>query len=285
MQPVKLPVPPLALGEGPLWVSSLQTLFWVDILGRKIYGYREGEGVTFVLDTPDVVGFLVPWSDGLIAGVRNTLCHVHLNTRRLTPLLHLPFEAPLRFNDGKCDPEGRLWVGVMNDDRPLPGETPQGRLLCLDGENVLQTLAPMDISNGMAWTSDGFYYHADTTTHRIDRYRRLPDGAVTDRQMAVDCGAASPDGLCIDAEGMLWVALWGSGCVQRFDPCTGQALPERVELPEEHTSCCCFGGEDLRTLYITTAEGKTGKGGLYSIRTPVAGTLPHPCLANFPVLK
>lgn len=282
MQPVKLAVPPLTLGEGPLWMPSLQTLFWVDIQGQKIYGYQADRGVTFVLDAPDVVGFLVPWGNGLIAGVRHTLCHVDLEARLLTPLQHLSFAAQTRFNDGKCDPEGRLWVGVMSDDRPLPGETPQGCLLCLDGETIRQTLAPMDISNGMAWASDGLYYHADTTTHRIDRYRRLPDGTITDRQTAVDCAEASPDGLCIDAEGMLWVALWGSGCVQRFDPHTGQALPERIDLPEEHTSCCCFGGDDLRTLYITTAEGATGKGGLYAVRTSVAGTLPNPCRANFP---
>lgn len=275
MHAEKCPVPPLTLGEGPLWFRG--TLFFVDIQAPALYGYRDGAGVVLRAPMPGHIGFAVPWGGALLAGVGDSLCRVEPGTGRVEAVRSLGLPPHMRFNDGKCDPEGRLWAGVMANDRTLPEVRLMGALHCFEGADLapLQTLAPMDIPNGMAWDAKGCFYHTDSMNRRIDRYRRLPDGSVTDPVPAVLISDGVPDGFCIDQEGMLWVAQWGAGRVQRYDPATGKELPQRVELPEKNTSCCCFGGEDMRTLYITTAEGEGETGGLYAARPGVGGLPPY----------
>ncbi len=268
---VRQPVPPLSLGEGPVWHARRKTLYFVDIEDRLVYGYREGEGIVARIAAPDRVGFAVPWGDRLLAGVGTTLCQVNPDEGTLLPVRTLDLPAGLRFNDGKCDPEGRLWAGVMAVDRSRGDTAALGALYGIDGEGVFQTIAPMDIPNGMAWDAEGRFYHTDTSTGRIDSYRRRPDGTIEARRPAITVPEGVPDGFCMDAEGMLWVALWGGGKVQRFNPRTGLALAEIVVLPERSVSCCCFGGEAFQTLYITTAKGDDGNGGLYACQTQTRG--------------
>ena len=271
----KCPVPALILGEGPLWFRG--TLYFVDIQAPALYGYRDGVGVVLRLPMPGCVGFAVPWGEALLVGAGDALCRVEPDTGRIEALRRLALPPHLRFNDGKCDPQGRLWAGVMANDRTLPDVHLMGALHCYEGAglHLRQTLAPMDIPNGMAWDMQGHYYHTDSMNRRIDRYRQLPDGRVADPEPAVIIHDGVPDGLCIDEEGMLWVAQWGAGRVQRYDPATGRELPQRVELPKTNTSCCCFGGADMRTLYITTAEGEGETGGLYAARPGVGGPPPY----------
>ena len=270
----RLSVPPLILGEGPVWHSGRNALFFVDIVGRRLRGYREGAGLVYEWETADRVGFVVPHGGHLLAGVGTSLCTVDVDTGRITPVFGLPHRAGTRVNDAKCDPEGRLFVGLMAVDRSRGDVADCGALLAIDARGVLQQLAPMNIPNGMAWTGSDVFYHTDTTTHEIDRYDRLPDGTVCNRRRAIAVGEGAPDGFCIDDEGMLWVALWGAGCVQRYDPRTGRELAERIALPERNVSCCCFGGADMRTLYITTASSEGECGGLYACRVPVSGPAP-----------
>ena len=270
----RLSVPPLILGEGPLWHAERHVLFFVDIEGRRLRGYREGDGLVYEWETADRVGFVVPYGAHLLAGVGTTLCTVDVDTGRITPVFELPHRDGTRVNDAKCDPAGRLLVGLMAVDRSRRDVADCGALLTVDARGVMQENAPMNIPNGMAWTGEDTFYHTDTTTHGIDRYDRLPDGSISNRRRVIAVGEGAPDGFCIDDEGMLWVALWGAGCVQRYDPHTGRALAERIDLPERNVSCCCFGGADLRTLYITTASAEGESGGLYACRVPVGGPAP-----------
>lgn len=271
----RLPVPPLTLGEGPMWHSGRNALFFVDIEGRRLRGYREGTGLLLELETTDRIGFVVPHGAHLLAGVGTTLCTVDVDARRITPVFDLPHNVGVRVNDAKCDPDGRLFVGLMAFDRSRKDVADCGALLVVDSHGVMQTLAPMNIPNGMAWAGRNTFYHTDTATGCIDRYHRLPDGTIANRHQAIDIGGGAPDGFCIDDAGMLWVALWGAGCVQRFDPNTGRMLEERIALPEKNVSCCCFGGEDMHTLYITTASSCGETGGLYACRVPVSGHAPY----------
>lgn len=271
----KLPTPPLTLGEGPVWHAKRRALFFVDIDGCALYGYRENEGIITQISMPDRVGFVAPWGMDLLAGVGDTLCHVAVEHSAVTRLYSLELEPGMRFNDGKCDPEGRLWAGVMAIDRSRPDAAAMGALYGIDKTGVFQTISPMDIPNGMAWGSEGRYYHTDTSTGRIDGYDRSLDGRITSRRGAVQVGKGAPDGFCMDAEGMLWVALWGAGKVQRYDPRTGCALAHSVQLPEAKVSCCCFGGQGLDTLYITTAHSGERPGGLYAVKPGVTGLKPH----------
>lgn len=268
------PVPPLKLGEGPMWHARRQTLYFVDIDEGMLYGWQEDGGLTLRIKMPDRTGFVVPWGDELLAGVRDTLCRVETGSGRITPVLKLPLEDGVRFNDGKCDPEGRLWAGVMAMDRDRSDTAALGALYGLMPEGPFQCLAPMDIPNGMAWDADGTFYHTDTSTGRILRYERGTDGRIHSPETAVVVEAGMPDGMCIDCEGMLWVALWGAGRVQRYDPRTGAALAGRIELPGRNVSCCCLGGSDGRTLFITTARDERQAGGLYACRVDVPGAAP-----------
>lgn len=271
----RLPVPPLILGEGPVWHAGRNALFFVDIEGRRLRGYREGTGLLCELETADRIGFVVPHGEQLLAGVGTTLCAVDVDAGRVTPIFDLPHRDGVRVNDAKCDPEGRLFVGLMAFDRSRADAADCGALLAVDARGVMQELAPMSIPNGMAWDGRDVFYHADTPTGCIDRYDRLPDGTIAGRRRAVRVGEGAPDGFCIDGEDMLWVALWGAGCVQRYDPRTGRALAERIALPERNVSCCCFGGEGMRTLYITTASSEGETGGLYACRVPISGPAPY----------
>lgn len=271
----RLSVPPLILGEGPVWHPGRNALFFVDIEGRRLRAYREGDGLLCELEAADRIGFVVPHGAQLLAGVGTALCAVDVDEGRFTPVFDLPHGDGVRVNDAKCDPEGRLFVGLMAVDRSRTDVADCGALLAVDARGVMQRIAPMNIPNGMAWDRKDAFYHTDTATHCIDRYDRLQDGTVAGRRRAIAVGEGAPDGFCIDDEGMLWVALWGAGCVQRYDPRTGRALAERIALPERNVSCCCFGGEGMRTLYITTASSEGETGGLYACRVPVSGPAPY----------
>ncbi len=272
-----LATPPLQLGEGPLWHPGLRRLVFVDIFQHFIYhGLPGGNGFT-VAPVSDTVGFVVPCGPtAVVAGVRDALVWIDLVSGASRQLGSLGLPAGFRLNDGKCDAEGRLWADVMvnaGEDR-TPGS---GALFCVEQGEVAQRLPGMTIPNGMAWAPDGrTFYHTDTVTETIDAYAVGPDGLVSGRRAAVDLTQeqGSPDGFCIDAEGMLWVAMWGGYQVLRCDPATGRVLL-RLPLPDWHVSCCAFGGEDLNTLFITSAAQGPNPGRLFAWEAPVRGTLPH----------
>lgn len=220
-------------------------------------------------------GLRGPVGRGAAAGAGDTLYRVDPDSAEITPVLRLALDAGVRFNDGKCDPEGRLWAGVMAVDRSRTDTAALGALYGIVPEGPFQRLAPMDIPNGMAWDASGAFYHTDTATGRILRYRRGADGRIHDPETAVTVEDGAPDGMCIDGQGMLWVALWGAGRVQRYDPQTGRALAECVAVPQCKALCCCLDGRDGRTLYITTAQSDGQAVGLYACRVEVSGPLPY----------
>jgi sugar lactone lactonase YvrE len=160
-----------------------------------------------------------------------------------------------RFNDGKCDPWGRFWAGTMAYDfEPLAGS-----LWRLDGDGgITRQRSQLTISNGLAWSQDrGTLYLIDSPTLKVMAFPLSSAGEIVGEPsicVAIpDDWNAVPDGMCIDAEGMLWIALFGGGCVTRWDPISGQLL-ERLELPCGQVTSCCFGGPNLDQLFITTAR-------------------------------
>ena len=190
----RLPVPPLILGEGPVWHSGRNALFFVDIEGRRLRGYREDAGLLCELEAAESIGFVVPHGTQLLAGVGTALCTVDVDAGRFTPVFDLPHRPGARVNDAKCDPEGRLFVGLMAFDRSRTDTAACGALLAVNARGVMQQLAPMDIPNGMAWDGSGTFYHTDTATGCIDRYDRLPDGTISNRRRAIAVGDGAPDG-------------------------------------------------------------------------------------------
>ncbi|WP_235775475.1 MULTISPECIES: SMP-30/gluconolactonase/LRE family protein [Paenibacillus] len=244
------------LGEGPLWLPESKTIIWVDIEGMCIHLYTPGTEVKEVISVGERIGAVVPAADGrMVCALQSGFAYLDLTSKSLERIADPEEDQPEnRFNDGKCDPAGRFWAGTM----PLAGDSPDGALYRLDGDGKISTmLVGVGCSNGLAWDAEATtLYYIDTPTGRVDQFDYdVLTGNIKNRRTAFHLppGQGSPDGMTIDLEGMLWVAHWGGSCVSRWNPVTGKCL-ETVSLPVSQVTSCCFGGENLDELYITSAR-------------------------------
>jgi len=261
------------LGEGPSWDAEQGVLYWVDIEGYAVHIYDPATGVDRRIPVGDYVGAVVPRASGGVAVVlRDGYHHLDPVTGKLTALQESvePGDAT-RFNDGKCDPAGRFWAGSMS----LKGEDNQGNLYVMDAQhNVTRVLSAVTTSNGLCWSGDGrTFYYIDTASRCVMAYDYDgADGRISNPRKAVDFpeDEGYPDGMTIDAEGMLWVAHWEGWKVSRFNPANGERLAE-IRLPVARVTSCVFGGAELDELYITTARSGLNEEEL--AREPQAGHL------------
>lgn len=264
-----------SLGEGPTWDADAQRLIWIDILGSRVHTYdpvsgrrtvmateqhvgaakpRAGGGL--VVNLRDGVGLYGPGAEGGSGGVSSGTGSGAVSTNGFESFrwLHREVVPGRRANDAAVAPDGALWAGTMRYDEAAGGGTlsriaPDGTV-----ETVLDDVA---VSNGTGWSPDGrLMYYIDSPTRRIDVFDVFDvDGRrVTNRrQLAlIEEDGGVPDGLTVDAEGCVWVALWDGGAVRRYTP-AGE-LDHVVELPTPRPTACAFGGADLTDLYITTAR-------------------------------
>ncbi len=243
---------PCALGEGPFWHPERQQFYWCDILERKLL--TRIDGISRSWDFPGHVSAL-GWTDGdhlLIAS--ETGLHLFDLANGKDEII-APLEADnsaTRSNDGRADPQGGFWIGTMGK-KAEPGAGAIYRFY----RGEIRTLFPnITIPNSIAFAPDGtIAYFADTVTQMIRRQRLDRNGWPTgDAEPFVDCSKlpGSPDGSVVDAEGNLWNAQWGGWRVACYSP-LGEYLRE-VTFNAAHTSCPAFGGEDLTTLFCTTAQ-------------------------------
>ncbi|HEX5823530.1 MAG TPA: SMP-30/gluconolactonase/LRE family protein [Candidatus Limnocylindrales bacterium] len=240
------------LGEGPVWDARTGRLVWVDIEGRALLSTDPASGATTTLPMPLPIGIAVPRrSGGFVAALEDGF-HAIDADGRTEQIAAIDTEAGrLRFNDGACDPAGRFLAGTMAYDT-APGA---GALYRLDADlRVTLLLDDITISNGLGWSPDGgTMYYVDTPTRRIDAFDYdVADGAIARRRPFVDIeGDGRPDGLCVDVDGAVWVALWPGWSVRRYlaDGTLDAALP----VPVAKVSSCAFGGAALDTLFITSA--------------------------------
>jgi sugar lactone lactonase YvrE len=270
-------------GEGPAWDAELQELLWVDQHAGLLHVGRLREGVvvverTLAVDAP--VGAVVPIADrrqGWLAAAGRGFGRLARDGRQ-GAVVEAPNLGAVRMNDGKCDPAGTFWAGSMAVDSSAGGGSlyrlgPSGR--------ITRVLTNVGISNGLAWSAGRRQmYYIDSLTRRVDVLQLDDGGSPRSREMAfrVPEESGSPDGMCMDEEGMLWIALWGGGAVQRYAP--DGTLLARVEVAAAQTTSCAFGGTDGRTLFITTSREGYGEaelsrwpnaGRLFAVRLPVAG--------------
>ncbi len=292
-QPVAAPVvvPALAnlrnlLGEGPIWHGRAGRLYWVDITGHTVHAYEPATGRTLAALVGEPVGMIVPTRrHEVLVALQRRFAFLDLRHARITPFPVEPLlPAHHRFNDGKCDSAGRLWVGSM-DEGGAPGEGVLWRLgTDLQARPWRQGLA---IPNGIAWSLDGrVLYHADSPTGRVEAFDFDPvDGALTAQRTLREFapGGGVPDGMTIDAAGHLWIALWGGGKVVCIDSADGHTRAE-VVLPVSNPTACAFGGPSLDTLFVTSARiGLTAAelvaqplaGAVFELRPGVAGRPAH----------
>ncbi len=273
--PAPLPVPAATLAEGPCWDGASGSLYWVDVPAGHVHRL-DGDGVHRRWDVGQEVGAVVVRSSGgLVLAARDGFLTLDPQAGIVTPFVTLDLPEDCRMNDGACDQAGRFFAGTMADDE-APG---RGTLYRLDPDHsVAEVIPQVTISNGIGWSPDGGrMYYVDSPTRRVDMLDYDPaTGAIAGRRpfARIDAGDAVPDGLAVDSEGCVWVALWDGGAVLRFGP--DGRIRHSLELPVPRVSSCAFGGHDLETLYITTAAGPGGSGGeLFSVPAGVAGLPTH----------
>ncbi len=243
------------VGEGPIWDAEKGVLYWVDILSSMLYEYNPVTRENRTYAVGQHVGTVVPRaSGGLMLALYDGFAAFDPVTQQLTlladPEAHLPGN---RFNDGKCDPAGRFWAGTM----AYTDQGTQGSLYRMDADlSVHKMLGDIAISNGIVWSADNatmYYIDSLAMTVRAFDYT-LTTGDIANERVVIRVqeGMGLPDGMAIDAEGMLWVAHFGGSCVRRWHPQTGEVL-DKIDLPASQITACAFGGPDLGTLYITSA--------------------------------
>jgi sugar lactone lactonase YvrE len=221
------------LAEGPRWDAAGGRLLWVDIEGRKLHVGDEA------IDVGARIGACAPCDDGdVLLALQDRLALLSGET-----LVSFPWPADVRANDGACDPAGRFWIGSMALDQ-RPGAA---ALYRWDGRELVQQLDGLTISNGIAWVGSRMYF-IDTPTKRVDVFDY--DGEISNRRPFVHIERGSPDGLCLDDEGCVWVALYGGGAVQRFTP--DGSLDRTVEIPATNVTACCFYEGSL----VVTGDGQ-----------------------------
>ena len=258
------------LGECPLWDERAQALWWVDSRWPAVKRLDPATGAVTMLVLPDAVGSIAfRERGGLVAATQRGLHFMDAATgaleARVHPEAHLPDN---RFNDGRCDRAGRFWAGTMSD----VARDPVGSLYRFDADGACTKLRnAVVIPNSLAFSPDGrTMYFADTHRRTIWAYDYDPaSGAATGERVFAETGNGRPDGSCVDADGGLWNAEYGAGRILRYTP--AGKVDRVIEVPASNPTCCCFGGDDLGTLFVTTATQRLAPEAL--AKQPLAGSL------------
>jgi sugar lactone lactonase YvrE len=261
---VRVAVTPASLlGESPMWHPGESALYWCDIPGRRLQRFVPGRGDLVHWDFDTEPACCAPaLAGGLVLGMRDGLWHFDPASGTRRRLAEPPYDpAHERFNDGKCDPQGRFWVGTIYE----PRDPALASLHCLDKGKLERRAADITVSNGLAWSPNGrTMYWSDTKAHAIYAFDFEPvDGSLSGKRVfahfapkPADGSLAGyggrPDGAAVDAEGAYWVAMFEGQRLLRLAP-SGDVLRE-VRLPVRCPTMPCFGGADLKTLYITTSR-------------------------------
>ncbi|MGW5901592.1 SMP-30/gluconolactonase/LRE family protein [Streptomyces althioticus] len=239
------------LGEGATWDPATRRLLWIDILNSRVHTYDPATGRRTVRRTEQHVGAVKPRAGGgLVLNLRDGVGL--LDADDTFRWLHHEPVAGRRGNDAAVAPDGSLLAGTMRYDEATGG----GTLSRVTGDGTATVLLDdVTVSNGTGWSPDGrLMYYIDTPTRRVDVCDFGEDGTIAGRRplAEIEEGAGFPDGLTVDADGCVWVALWDGGAVRRYTP-SGE-LDRVIELPVPRVTCCAFGGPGLTDLYVTTAR-------------------------------
>ncbi len=256
------------LAEGPRWDAATRRLLWVDIEGCELHVLESGKDRAIGLEA--TVSAAAPTTGGAaIVALADRLALVDLADESVRTLVRLPHGPAVRSNDGACDAAGRFWIGTMGLDL-TPGA---GALYRYDGR-LERVLDGVTLSNGLGWTRDDTrMYYIDSAVYRVDVFDfELASGRLDERRpfVSIEKSDGIPDGLTVDDEGGVWVALYGGSCVRRYDD-RGR-LDAVLEVPAENVTSCCFGGDDGRSLFVTTAAPD---GNVYVTQPGVSGPPAH----------
>jgi sugar lactone lactonase YvrE len=269
------------VGEGPVWVPEEACLYWIDIGGCRLHRYDSGSARHTTVATPARVGsFALRRNGGLVAAMEHDLGWMDPATGAFERIASPEADREgNRYNDGRCDRQGRFFAGSMTLDR----SGPKGVLWRLTGDRrISEAASGVTVANGLAWSPDGrTMYWSDSPSGRVWRFAYDPDdGIAYDRRLWLgpDSAPGRPDGAATDADGCYWSARWQGGRVVRFTP--DGRIDREILLPVSRVTMPAFGGSDLKTLYITSAregmseaevEGEPLAGALFAVDVGVAG--------------
>lgn len=278
---------PMLLGECPVWHPDEKALYWIDIADQAVHRLNPDTNAHTSWSLPSEPGCIARCNDGgMIVAMRTGISLLDTDSGKLSPLVDAPYDTSrIRFNDGRCDANGRLWLGTLYD----PRDRPAGSLYCLERGVLRDAGHPVTVSNGVAFSTDNCtLFHTDTTAHKITAYDfNVVTGHVgcghVFKQFSSDRSSSyggRPDGAAVDAENAYWCAMYEGGRVLRlsFD---GEVLQEIV-VPARCPTMIAFGGADLRTLFITSARHNRSKseldaqplsGCVFQIRVDVPGQI------------
>ncbi|MEO7496140.1 MAG: SMP-30/gluconolactonase/LRE family protein [Massilia sp.] len=270
------------LGEGPIWHAPSRSVFFVDIKKHLVHRCNEDGGERQSWQAPQQVGFIVPLAGGdFVCGGEDGLYKFSPASGAFTRIRAIESELTgNRFNDGFVDAAGSLWFGSMDNSE----SEPTGSLYRIGTGGALERLdRDYIISNGPTLSPDGkTLYHTDTRRRTIYAFDALDDGSLARKRVfVVPAAPGNPDGMAVDAEGVLWVTMFRGARIDRYTP--DGALIDSVAFPVPNITKLAFGGDDLRTVYVTTAwKGMSEQelaewplaGGLFTFRSPTPG-LPH----------
>lgn len=275
---------PTILGEGPVWSAEEGVLYWLDVFKPAINRFDPQSGANIVMPVPEAVYALgLRRGGGFVASLDGGFATLDASAKSVEYLCNPNAGVDVNFNDGKADRTGRFWSGTMARD----WESPIGRLYRLDGDGSAHAMDDgIVLANGLGWSPDDrLMYFTDFKKNTIYAYDFDAEaGHISNRRalIVIEEGDGFPDGMTVDAEGHLWVAHWDGWCVTRHDPNGAEVL--RVSFPVPRPTSVAFGGNDLTTIYVTSAtmqlsEAELAKapasGALFAIQTDVVG-LPEP---------
>jgi len=247
------------LGESPVWHAASNSLYWVDWLKRYLYRKNCDDGVIEGVGLDQHTGAFAFCKDGrLILNQKEGLALLDWDSQGVEPLLALPMQpGEIYKNDAKCDARGRFWFGTISDKG-------KGRLMRYDPCDGSLSTVRDDVytSNGLGWTEDGkVFYYADSGRRVIWKCAYdLDTGELGEFSLFADFSSwemGNPDGLAVDIQGNVWVAMWDASCVLSF--CEEGRIEQCLELPIARPTSCAFGGPDLRTLFVTSASVDVGR--------------------------
>ena len=259
------------VAESPIWNERDKKLYYVDIQGKRMR--------TVSLETNEISDMVLPQQIGCLAfdEDNNPICGMEdgiyrINIDQSMTKLNRPFVMKgIRFNDGKIGPDGKYYLGTMSREM-------KGAFYCMDSTGIMTELFDgVGNSNGLDWDvkRDLFYFN-DTPTYKTDAFT-FKDGKLSDRRTVTKYhGIGNPDGMTMDMDGMLWVALWGGYRIVRLNPYSGEII-DYIELPVANVASCIFGGDDFSELFITTASHYTDlreqplAGSVFRVKTQTCG--------------
>jgi sugar lactone lactonase YvrE/DNA-binding IclR family transcriptional regulator len=278
------------LGEGPTWSPRDGALYWVDILTPSIHCFDTTRALDTEVKLGSMVSVAIPKATGgLLVATPGGLMTFDDTSKSLAPLCHPEADRPgNRYNDGKCDRMGRLWVGTLD----MATAANRGNLFRVDPDGSWKKMdSGFTVANGLGWSPDNrLMYFTDSFRRTVYVYDfDLRAGTIANRRPLITLAASdgTPDGLTVDEEGCLWVAVWDAWRVSRYSPDGKELL--RIKMPVPRPTSCCFGGSNLDTLYITSASVRLNEealaaaplsGSLFAVRIPGVRGLPETSFAG-----